>query len=230
LLLAAIERRLGVANRLAAGIEDRRDPDRVPHGLAEMIRYRALLIAAGYPDGNGCDALKSDPAFKMAVDHRQQIPDTASYRCLLAAAALRGLAPRTSFWRDTQFDTISRCLIKAAARVTLRDPNARQVDEAPRHRDVGDIHRPRLIGPRHRQPTQQVRVDLVARRGFGGVRPAIKLRDAHPPHRPRHVLAASFDALFPHRSRGIRLPRERVFEMQFVDPRRSLPLSGRKST
>ena len=32
-----------------------------------MIRYRALLIAAGYPDGNDCDALKSDPAFKMAV-------------------------------------------------------------------------------------------------------------------------------------------------------------------
>ena len=32
-----------------------------------MIRYRALLIAAGYPDGNDCDALKSDPAFKIAV-------------------------------------------------------------------------------------------------------------------------------------------------------------------
>ena len=37
------------------------------HRLAEMIRYRALLIAAGYPDGNDCDAFKSDPAFKMAV-------------------------------------------------------------------------------------------------------------------------------------------------------------------
>jgi hypothetical protein len=39
----------------------------VLHGLAEMIRYRALLIAAGYPDGNDCDALKSDPAFKMGL-------------------------------------------------------------------------------------------------------------------------------------------------------------------
>jgi hypothetical protein len=39
----------------------------VRHALAEMIRFRALLIAAGYPDGNDCDALKSDPAFKMAV-------------------------------------------------------------------------------------------------------------------------------------------------------------------
>ena len=48
LLLAAIEQRLRIAERLAACIEDPRDPDRVQHELAEMIRYRALLIAAGY--------------------------------------------------------------------------------------------------------------------------------------------------------------------------------------
>ena len=49
LLLAAIEQRLGIADRLADCIEDPRAPERVRHGLAEMIRYRALLIAAGYP-------------------------------------------------------------------------------------------------------------------------------------------------------------------------------------
>src|SRR6202162_4406106 len=67
LLLAAVEQRLKIAERLAACIEDPRDPERVVHEIAEMIRYRALLIAAGYPDGNDCDALRSDPAFKMAV-------------------------------------------------------------------------------------------------------------------------------------------------------------------
>src|SRR5271167_2636953 len=75
LLLAAIEQRLKIAERLAACIEDPRDPERVLHGLAEMIRYRALLIAAGYPDGNDCDALKSDPAFKMAVGRLPQSDD-----------------------------------------------------------------------------------------------------------------------------------------------------------
>ena len=30
---------------------DQRAPERVRHALAEMIRYRALLIAASYPDG-----------------------------------------------------------------------------------------------------------------------------------------------------------------------------------
>jgi hypothetical protein len=40
---------------------------------------------------------------------------TAAYWLLLS---LRGLAPRTSFWRNAQFDTIRLCLIKVAGRVT----------------------------------------------------------------------------------------------------------------
>ncbi|MBC8037287.1 MAG: IS1380 family transposase [Rhizobiales bacterium] len=67
LLLAQIERRLGIAERLARCIEDPRDPAAIEHELAEMIRFRALLIAAGYPDGNDCNTLRDDPAFKLAV-------------------------------------------------------------------------------------------------------------------------------------------------------------------
>ena len=78
LLLSAIEQRLGIAERLAACLEDPRDPERVRHGLAEMIRYRALLIAAGYPDGNDCEALRSDPAFKMAVG---RLPESGADLC-----------------------------------------------------------------------------------------------------------------------------------------------------
>jgi DDE family transposase len=72
LLLSVVEQRLRIAERLAACLEDPRAPDRVRHELAEMIRYRALLIAAGYPDGNDGAALKSDPAFKMAVGRRPE--------------------------------------------------------------------------------------------------------------------------------------------------------------
>jgi hypothetical protein len=78
LLLAAIEQRLGIADRLAECIEDPRAPEQVRHGLSEMIRYRALLIAAGYPDGTDCDALKSDPAFKMAVG---RLPESGADLC-----------------------------------------------------------------------------------------------------------------------------------------------------
>jgi len=78
LLLAQIERRLGLADRLAKCIEDPRDPAAVQHTIAEMIRYRALLIAAGYPDGNDCDALRADPAFKMAVG---RLPESGPDLC-----------------------------------------------------------------------------------------------------------------------------------------------------
>src|SRR5207244_4139008 len=78
LLLAAIEQRLGIAERLAGCIEDPRAPERVRHALSEVIRYRAMLIAAGYPDGNDCDALRSDPAFKMAVG---RLPESGADLC-----------------------------------------------------------------------------------------------------------------------------------------------------
>jgi hypothetical protein len=67
LVVAEVERRLGIAGRLARCLEDPRSPGRVHHTLAEMIRFRVLLIAAGYPDANDCDALRADPAFKMAL-------------------------------------------------------------------------------------------------------------------------------------------------------------------
>jgi hypothetical protein len=78
LVLAEVERRLGIAERLARCIEDPRTPDRVEHGLAEMIRYRALLIAAGYEDANDCDALRADPALKMAVG---RLPESGGDLC-----------------------------------------------------------------------------------------------------------------------------------------------------
>ena len=78
LVLAEIERKLGVADRLARCIEDPRAPERVRHGLAEMIRFRALMIAAGYADANDCDALRADPAFKLAVG---RLPESGEELC-----------------------------------------------------------------------------------------------------------------------------------------------------
>jgi Transposase DDE domain group 1 len=78
LMLAEIERSLGIAGRLARCIEDPRAPERVRHGLAEMIRFRALLIAAGYEDANDCDALRADPAFKIAVG---RLPESEADLC-----------------------------------------------------------------------------------------------------------------------------------------------------
>ena len=52
---------------------------------------------------------------KATANQFRLLIHTAAYWLMLN---LRGLAPRTSFWRDAQFDTIRLCLIKVAGRVT----------------------------------------------------------------------------------------------------------------
>ncbi len=66
LVLREVESRLGVAERLAGCLVDPRDPALVSHSLADMIRFRMLMIAAGYEDGNDATSLRHDPVFKMA--------------------------------------------------------------------------------------------------------------------------------------------------------------------
>ena len=68
LVLRELEQRLRVADRMAACIEDPRAPDQITHSLAAIIRFRLLMIAAGYEDGNDASSLRGDPMFKMALD------------------------------------------------------------------------------------------------------------------------------------------------------------------
>jgi len=68
LVLREIEQRLRVADRMASCIADPRAPDQITHGLADIIRFRLLMIAAGYEDGNDANTLRGDPMFKMALD------------------------------------------------------------------------------------------------------------------------------------------------------------------
>jgi hypothetical protein len=67
MLLRGVERGLGIASRLAACLNDRRDPERIDHTIEEILRLRMLAIAAGYEDGNDFSKLRDDPVFKMAV-------------------------------------------------------------------------------------------------------------------------------------------------------------------
>src|SRR5580704_5689880 len=68
LALREIEHRLDLADRLANCLVDPRAPERVVHRLAEIIRFRMLMIAAGYEEGNDADALRRVPMFKLALD------------------------------------------------------------------------------------------------------------------------------------------------------------------
>jgi hypothetical protein len=71
MLLSMAERRLGVADRLARCFRDRRDPARIVHTLADMIRSRIFAISCGYEDADDLDRLRADPAFKLACGRLQ---------------------------------------------------------------------------------------------------------------------------------------------------------------
>ena len=45
-----------------------RAADLITHSLADILRFRLLMIAAGYEGGNDASSLRSDPLFKMALD------------------------------------------------------------------------------------------------------------------------------------------------------------------
>jgi hypothetical protein len=78
LLLREVERKLGIGERLASCIPDWRDPESISHGIAEMLRFRMFAIAAGYEDADDCDALRTDPIFKLAVGRG---PETGEALC-----------------------------------------------------------------------------------------------------------------------------------------------------
>ena len=78
LVLREIERRLEVADRLAACIDDPRDPESTVHTLADIIRFRLLMIAAGYEDGNDATGRRADPLFQLALERLQSGRDLCS--------------------------------------------------------------------------------------------------------------------------------------------------------
>ncbi len=60
--------------------------------------------------------------------------------------------------------------------------DSNEIDEAAPHGDIGDVHRPDLIRLGYRQLPQQIRIDLVAWRGFRCVRLTIERLDPHALH------------------------------------------------
>lgn len=78
MLLALPERRMGIADRLAAEITDRRDPTRVVHALSDILRAHIPAIARGYEDADDLDHLRRDPALKLACGH---VPDSGRDLC-----------------------------------------------------------------------------------------------------------------------------------------------------
>jgi hypothetical protein len=78
LLLAAVERDLGIAEQFAGLIADPRNPAFITHSVADILRARMLAIACGYEDADDLDYLRDDPGFKLACG---RLPDSGANLC-----------------------------------------------------------------------------------------------------------------------------------------------------
>lgn len=79
LYMREVDQQIGLTDLLAGAIEDSRRQSHIAHEIAELLRQRAYQIGCGYEDADDCDHLRSDPAFKTAVDRDpQDDPDLAS--------------------------------------------------------------------------------------------------------------------------------------------------------
>ena len=67
LLLKALDTQLGLTARLAACLDDARDPGKVVHETIDLLQQRLFGLCAGYADCNDAARLVHDPIHKLLV-------------------------------------------------------------------------------------------------------------------------------------------------------------------
>src|SRR5712691_2806940 len=67
-LLKGIDTQLGLTKRLAACMDDARQPGKVRHQTVELLRQRVFGLACGYADCNDAARLADDPIHKLLVE------------------------------------------------------------------------------------------------------------------------------------------------------------------
>ena len=68
ILLKGIDTQLGLTKRLAACLQDERQPGKIQHQTLELFRQRVFGIACGYADCNDAARLADDAIHKLLVD------------------------------------------------------------------------------------------------------------------------------------------------------------------
>jgi hypothetical protein len=91
LLLRQLERRLGLLQRAASVLSDPRDPERITHSVADMLKQRVFGLCQGYEDLNDHGELRRDVLLQTAVERDTPLA-SAPTLCRLENRASRGAA------------------------------------------------------------------------------------------------------------------------------------------
>jgi hypothetical protein len=98
LVLRAVDRRIGLIDRLTAAIVDSRDPRYITHPLRDLLTQRVFQIGSGYEDGNDANTLRSDPLFKLAAE-RAPLDTNNLLACGATHSRLEGALRRSDIYR-----------------------------------------------------------------------------------------------------------------------------------
>jgi Transposase DDE domain group 1 len=122
-LLKALDTHLGVTERVAACLDDMREPGKVRHETIELLQQRIFGLCAGYADCNDAARLVHDPIHKLVVGRDPLTglglasqPTLSRFENAVSARELRAM---THVLADTVIAQQRRRLHGRATRITL---------------------------------------------------------------------------------------------------------------
>ena len=92
LLLRQVDRHLGLSHAAAAAIPDPRDPERIRHGLRDLLAQRLYGLCCGYEDLNDHKALRGDVLMQTAVGRDEALASAPTF------SRLENRATRAQAW------------------------------------------------------------------------------------------------------------------------------------
>ncbi len=116
LLLREVDRRLGLTGRLSGCFADQRDPNRVEHSVAEMLRQRVYSLCLGYEDLNDHEQLRKDPMLRLLAGKRDQEEDLAGKSTLNRLELSTGMTSRYKkihYWREALDDLLLNLFVES---------------------------------------------------------------------------------------------------------------------
>lgn len=98
MILAGIDRQIGLTYRLAQAFNDQRHASYTTHELHTLFAQRSYQIACAYVDGNDANALRTDPVFKLGLN-RNPLDSTADLASAATFSRLENAASRKDIRR-----------------------------------------------------------------------------------------------------------------------------------
>ena len=113
LLLRQVDRRIHLLPRLAACFTDFRSPERIEHGVEQMLAQRVYGLALGYEDLNDHDQLRRDPLMNLLSGKRELSTALASKSTLCRLESTPDSGAEQQRYKKVRYDqqAIDRLLV-----------------------------------------------------------------------------------------------------------------------